>query len=495
MTDKVLSMSEIELKFQIPASQLKAVRLAFGRKQPTVISLHAKYFDTADHYLQQHHITLRQRLENDIWIQTLKAPKNTIERLEIETKLGTQEPTTIDLQCSLQHQKIQKKLAPLLQSLKDPLQVQFETQIKRQLYVQKLEDSEIEVAFDQGKVMANQQSLLINEIEFELKQGNIHDLLASIQPWIEKYQIWLDSNSKATKGQMLQQSLETVPAQYQTELRLNSNVSVAQALPKIVSNCLDHLLPNVSAIANQQSNALHVHQARVAIRRLRSALRTFESLFDCETQVWQTQLAELFKHLGGTRDRDALTESLIPQLIQAGSPITALPMNQTQINQEISKIFRAPETTKLWLKLIEFSHSAQTNKKKLKSQMDKKINKMHLKICRSKDLFQQMPAEEKHQLRKRVKRLRYSIEFIATLYPKKVVKQYLKALKPLQDSLGRFNDLSVADTLFKNDLKQHPETWFVVGWIAAEQASIEQKIQQDLAVFSQVPCFWSCHTT
>ena len=113
-------MSEIELKFQIPASQLKAVRLAFGRKQPTVISLHAKYFDTADHYLQQHHITLRQRLENDIWIQTLKAPKNTIERLEIETKLGTQEPTTIDLQCSLQHQKIQKKLAPLLQSLKDP---------------------------------------------------------------------------------------------------------------------------------------------------------------------------------------------------------------------------------------------------------------------------------------------------------------------------------------------------------------------------------------
>ena len=127
--------------------------------------------------------------------------------------------------------------------------------------------------------------------------------------------------------------------------------------------------------------------------------------------------------------------------------------------------------------------------------MDKKINKMHLKICRSKDLFEQMPAEEKHQLRKRVKRLRYSIEFIATLYPKKVVKQYLKALKPLQDSLGRFNDLSVADTLFKNDLKQHPETWFVVGWIAAEQSHIEQKIQQDLVVFSQVPCFWSCHTT
>ncbi|MBL8321418.1 MAG: CYTH domain-containing protein, partial [Acinetobacter sp.] len=108
-------MSEIELKFQIPAQKYKALCLAFQRKKPETVQLQAKYFDTADCCLQQRKIALRQRLENHTWMQTLKAPKNAIERLEIESELGEQEPAAIDLAMYLQDAKLKKLLEPLLQ--------------------------------------------------------------------------------------------------------------------------------------------------------------------------------------------------------------------------------------------------------------------------------------------------------------------------------------------------------------------------------------------
>lgn len=482
-------MSEIELKFQIPAQKHKAFCLAFQRKKPETVQLQAKYFDTADCCLQQRKIALRQRLENHIWMQTLKAPKNAIERLEIESELGEQEPAAIDLAMYLQDAKLKKLLEPLLQP-QNPLQLQFETRVQRQRFIQKIADSEIELAFDQGEIIAGQRSAPVNEIEFELKQGSIHALIQAVQPWVEKYQIWLDSSSKALKGQMLQQALQAAPVQYQSSLALHADDHVGAALAKIIANCLEHLLPNSSAIASQQYEAGHVHQARVAIRRMRSALKTFGQWAGRDTQAWQDQLAELFRQLGATRDRDALAASLIPQLQLAGSPVSELPAQAEEVEEDISALFRAPKTTILLLELIEFSHQPQDGKSRLKKQSRKQLNKMHQQICQAESAFEQLQAEEKHRLRKRVKRLRYSVEFIASLYPQSAMKPYLKALKPLQESLGRFNDLTVAQALFEKSVSQQPQSWFVLGWIAAEQHHIEQQIQQELTAFCQAQCFW-----
>lgn len=482
-------MSEIELKFQIPAQKHKAFRLAFQRKKPEHVQLQAKYFDTADHCLQQRKIALRQRLENHTWLQTLKAPKSAIERIEIESELGEQEPAAIDLAMYLQDAKLKKLLEPLLQP-QNPLQLQFETRIQRQRFMQKIADSEIELAFDQGEIIAGQRSAPVNEVEFELKQGSIHELIQAVQPWVEKYQIWLDSSSKALKGQMLQQALQAPPVQYQNSLTLHADDHIGAALPKIIANCLEHLLPNSSAIAGQQYEAGHVHQARVAIRRMRSALKTFGQWANQDTRAWQEQLAELFRQLGATRDRDALAASLIPQLQLAGSPVSELPVQAEAAEEDISALFRAPKTTLLLLELIEFSHQPQDGKSKLKKQSRRQLNKMHQQICQAESAFEQLQAEEKHRLRKRVKRLRYSVEFIASLYPQSAMKPYLKALKPLQESLGRFNDLTVAHALFEQDTGQRPQSWFVLGWIASEQHHIEQQIQQDLSAFCQAQRFW-----
>jgi CHAD domain-containing protein len=58
------------------------------------------------------------------------------------------------------------------------------------------------------------------------------------------------------------------------------------------------------------------------------------------------------------------------------------------------------------------------------------------------------PPEALHDLRKKGKELRYLLELFGSLYPDEVTKPLVKALKALQDTLGRFQDREVeADEL------------------------------------------------
>ncbi|OTG91629.1 CHAD domain-containing protein [Acinetobacter sp. ANC 3813] len=483
-------MSEIELKFQIPASKRTALARAVQKLKPEPLQLHAKYFDTDEFHLYKCQMSLRLRLENEEWRQTLKLPKNNIERLEIETE--AQNGDSINLQPYLKDKKLRNVLPPISES---SLRLQFETQVHRSRIIQQINNSQIEIAYDIGNITALHQKdsgLAIDEIEFELKSGCVEDLIQSIRPWVNKYQLWLDRSSKALKGYSLTQQSFTLPVQTQTAVNLNKHADCNSALQDIIANCLEHLLPNSSAIALNQYTVEHVHQARVAVRRLRSALKifNFDPNLQQQTRIWQKLLADIFKGLGGTRDRDALAETLIPELKAVGSPIVELPAS-VQPAEKIDLIFQAKETTFLLLELIEFAYTPQPRHQKLKVQLNKKLNKMHKQICAAQIAFEQMHDEEKHRLRKQVKTLRYCIEFSAALYAPSAVKAYLKALKPLQEDLGRFNDLTVAHALFNQNLDNQPEIWFVLGWIAAEKSFVQQKIQANLKSFSQVQTFWT----
>jgi CHAD domain-containing protein len=61
------------------------------------------------------------------------------------------------------------------------------------------------------------------------------------------------------------------------------------------------------------------------------------------------------------------------------------------------------------------------------------------------------PDEDLHELRKRGKELRYLLELFGALFPNDVVKPTVRALKDLQDVLGRFQDRSVQTTALRAD--------------------------------------------
>lgn len=486
-------MLEVELKFQIPASDQEKLYQLFLNKNARLISLYAKYYDTPERHLAQKNISLRQRLEDGHWIQTLKAPSDhSLQRLELETDLGKLENPDLDLEIYQSHAKAKQLLQKALGKQAKNLTVQYETVVQRLVHVVHFNRSEIEVSLDRGEIRYNEKKLAIYEIEFELKQGSVQDLLKFIHPWVQRYHLWLDVRSKAQRGDLLAQDLKIPPAQFASSLQLNPQDSTDHVLKQIINNTLQHLLPNASAIASGQYDSEHVHQTRVAIRRLRSALRVFGDWSKDVHPDWQEQLAQLFRQLGSTRDRDALSEGLLPQLEQAGAPFVQLPRTPEESGIPIDESLRSSDFAELILHLLRFVDQPSKKQKKagLKKDIAKKLQKLHQQICKDADQFLQLDIESRHRTRKRIKRLRYCVEFVASLYPAQDVKRYLKDLKPAQESLGQYNDLMVAEALFQDMVQRKQKLWFALGWIANEKESVLQQTQQHLEDYSKTDTFW-----
>ena len=483
-------MAEIELKFQIPQSVRRQFEQDFQQYEPTRHHLCAKYFDTADQQLQQHKVALRQRLEDRQWFQTLKAPgQNQFERFELEEALDTA-PDSCELKRYSKHTQAHKILKQALDTWDTPLILQFETDVERDLRIENYRGSQIEIALDRGEIRSQGQTLDIYEVEFELKSGKLDDLIDFVKPWIQRYQLWLDVRSKSERGYTLLNGATSLPVQHQSPLQLAPEDDIHHILQKIIGNCLTHLFPNATAIALENYNSDHVHQARVAIRRLRSALKIFQPYHQDLPDEWQDQLREIFQQLGSTRDRDALAESLLPQLEAAGSPLLQLPPTQ-QDQADISQLFRESATMELILELLRFSQDQNENQHKSSHKiLCKGLSKLHQKVCADAENYQNLDIESRHRTRKRVKRLRYNVEFLQSLFPEKDVKRYLKALKPLQETLGHYNDLYVAESLYRPYVKKQSKAWFVIGWLTAEQQHLSEQAAEQLQQFSQTEPFW-----
>jgi CHAD domain-containing protein len=58
-----------------------------------------------------------------------------------------------------------------------------------------------------------------------------------------------------------------------------------------------------------------------------------------------------------------------------------------------------------------------------------------------------LDAEGRHDLRKALKHLRYTVEFFAPLFKDGKVRRYRRKLKRMQDLLGELNDLATAETV------------------------------------------------
>ena len=72
----------------------------------------------------------------------------------------------------------------------------------------------------------------------------------------------------------------------------------------------------------------------------------------------------------------------------------------------------------------------------------------------------------------------------------KAVKRYLARLRPAQDALGLFNDLTVAEALFRSRVVQDPRAWFALGWLAAQRQKLLADAAQALAELPRSVRIW-----
>ena len=100
----------------------------------------------------------------------------------------------------------------------------------------------------------------------------------TLQNLVQKYKLYLSTVTKAQRGSLLlanKQFAEPVKADLAV-LQLHKGISQFAFLQAVVNNCLVQILPNASVIAEGSPDGNLVHQLRVGIRRLRTALKHFK---------------------------------------------------------------------------------------------------------------------------------------------------------------------------------------------------------------------------
>ena len=211
--------NEIELKFQINQSDIEQLQnylnqwvccdeAEFSSQQHLVsqLNLTNTYYDTEDHFLRLNGCGLRIRTteteQSKCFEITLKSKGNSIgglhERIEINQPLPNDK---LDLSV------LPKEALPNGLTQLRPL---FTTNFKRQTWLISFANSEIEVALDLGQITSNGQSMPIQEVELEIKQGNKQDLL-NFAIELSRFNLHLFSQSKASRGYRLLDNLTLTP--------------------------------------------------------------------------------------------------------------------------------------------------------------------------------------------------------------------------------------------------------------------------------------------
>ncbi|MCE0493399.1 CYTH and CHAD domain-containing protein [Vibrio salinus] len=197
--------TEIELKFFVSQDYSSILQQKIsGSKvlQHSCRQLGNTYFDTEDNWLRQHDIGLRIRRYDDVFVQTVKTSGRVVaglhQRPEYNAEHDSNEPNLYLHPDDIwpegrDKEQLQKQLIPI-----------FATDFIREQWLISMQDgSQIEVAFDNGVVVAGESEEPICEVELELKSGQTDALFTLARSLSDNGGVRLGNLSKAARGYRL----------------------------------------------------------------------------------------------------------------------------------------------------------------------------------------------------------------------------------------------------------------------------------------------------
>ena len=478
---------EIELKFQLPPANRARLERALATRSAERLPLRALYFDTPDGRLAAARMALRLRQEGPRWVQTLKGRGDGLmQRLEDEVPVahqGNDAPVLDPDRHDGTHAG--RALARVLADGAAP-EVLYVTEIQRLRRVLRCEGARVEVSLDVGRIRAGARSVPVCEVEFEWLGGPLQGLLTLAARWARRYGLVLDVTTKAERGHCLAAGDPAPPVVRAEKPALSADLALGEARAAIVAATLAHALPNAAALVGGRHLPDHVHQLRVALRRLRTALRAFGP----EDVERDQALSALFEALGRTRDADVLAQTLAPARAAAAAAGWAPEVVEPDVVPDAAgpAALRAPAAADLWLKLIGLMHAQPSHDdgRPWAATAEPVLRRWRRRARHLARDWRTLDDPSRHRLRKQLKRLRYLLEFCAPLWPGKSTRQQLAALVPLQDMLGHWNDLVVARTALQARPASDPAAAFLSGWLARESQWCDQACAAAAAAWRQV---------
>lgn len=495
-------MQEIELKLQVPAGHRAAVDAAVAGRTPAPrMRLQAAYHDTADRTLALAGLALRLRREGRQWVQTLKgAGDDGLTRAEHNVPRGAGAAVpSIEPQLHAGTPVGERLLALLGTHPATPLQTLYRTDIRRRTRAQLVRapgrpQARVELAFDAGRIEAGVEAIEVCELEIELLAGSPVAVIETARRWLPRFGLWLDGRSKAERGDLLARGGRVAPARTAAPVRLGPQMNAAAAWQAVLRNCADQILANASQIASGTHAPEHVHQLRVGLRRLRSAL----ALFEDDRTALADGAAALFRRLGAARDGAVIDGEFGAEL--AAAMRVAKVANETApaapARDEIppATILRELASQTLLLDLLAAMHTeaepAPADTPAIRDRLAARLNRWHRQVVADAARYGELEDEARHRLRKRAKRLRYATEFCAALFERRAVRRYLKALRALQERLGAVSDAVMAMDAFGARATADPHAMFALGWLASRREALIAAAAPELKAFTKVERFW-----
>lgn len=520
------SQTEVELKFLVPAAARADIAAEMARGSATLerLSLAAKYLDTDDRRLAQAGMAWRLRREGRRWIQTLKAGgMNALERFEHEVM---RPDATYD---ASKHAgtPVGDRLITLLRRARTDdveLGVRFQTEVRRTARRVRTRGAVVEVAFDEGRLLSAGSTQRIREIEFELISGSTTAMLALAERWRKRFGLIYDPRSKAERGDRLAEGSPFPPLRKASQPSYSDEATATEAFGAVLDECLAQITRNAVGLieGDPALRVEHVHQLRVAIRRIRSALRSFQGWAPAAPPGLVEGLRSLFATLGLTRDSDVLDSGVVAELAKFGAPPLRLPAGAP--GPDPVEAVRATDTQQVFLAWIAWradlaqppgaggdavavavdSSEAEANAadgepneseanlpapddaQTFHRNAERRLRRWHRRIVADWNAFDALDEVGLHALRKRIKRQRYAVEFFAPVLRRRKVERYLTALAAIQDRMGELNDLFVARARYQSLVATDPAAWFALGWLAARVAEVRALAKPELGRLAKV---------
>jgi inorganic triphosphatase YgiF len=477
------------------------------------------YYDTQDHLLSRKRMALRVRQNGRKFIQTLKTASNAegaeTARGEWEVELPNAAPH-LDAFDDPAAAELVGDLSP------DALTPIYETRFRRQALMIEWPGSDrlaaqIEIAFDRGTIRADGREAPIAEIELELKGGDPRALFELAEAMRGLAPLRLQPLDKAVRGFAL--ATGRPPAWSKARpVALEGSMLVDDALHQVLGACIRHWLDNETA-ALDGSEPEGLHQLRVALRRLRSAMTLFKGALGEEARRrWNDELRWLLGPLGPARDLDVFAAEIMAPVRKAQPDDPAL-AELALLVEERRRTAQAGVRETLaserygdlalglacWVARRGWRQGVDVDVLLVQRQpildfATRVLKKRHKQVLKRGRRFAELDAAERHELRIAFKKLRYGAEFFASLYPGKTVERFRKAAARMQGVLGHLNDVAVARKLV-HDLLDGLEPGLrqrlaalgagqVIGWCVHQEPELLPRAEAAWEAFRDTAPFW-----
>ncbi|WP_043351686.1 CYTH and CHAD domain-containing protein [Methylobacterium sp. B1] len=453
---------EVELKLDCAGPDLTALASHPRLKHAATAEperLVTTYYDTPDGALREAGLTLRVRAKGGRHVQTVKAGSGGVglfDRAEWETEIAGEAPDRAAWADTAAERILRKADAPLERV--------FSTVVMRREIPVEEGTSRILVTLDEGQVETARGHAPLCEVELELQDGDPADLFVLAQSLAETVPLRLGVRAKSAVGYALLDGRG--PAVVKAEpVDLPEGASAGDVFRHVARACLRHMRLNETAFLEGGRPPEALHQIRVSLRRLRSALSLFGPMLQADPRAagFNDSIKQVTEPFGHARNLDVFLSDTLPDLAKQRPDEPGLDALRQRAEAERAVAYEAVMATlesPRWRALIidlagwveagswADGPDAAVDGRHFAAQV---LDKARSRLKKRGRGLRHLDPHTRHRARIAAKKLRYGAEFFADLYrKKKAVRRQEKfgaALSDLQDHLGALNDLETARSM------------------------------------------------